>query len=413
MPAKLSPVFNQDSAQIDANGVPRNGAKLFTYIAGTSTKTAVYKDAAGTIPHTNPIILNSNGLPPDDIWILDGNVLDFVLAPANDTDPPGSPILTIEDVSGVNDALAAVSLSEWVDSGLTPTFISATSFSVAGDKTALFHPFRRLKLTVSAGTVYARISASSFGSGITTVTVVNDSGALDSGLTKVEYGIASHNNTSLPGYRLLKFEVFTTSGTWTKIAGCLAVDVEVVDGGGGGAGAASIANEVGLGGGGSGGGYRRRFIETGLGATETVTIGAGGAGGVGTNSGGSGGASGFGAHVPTANAGPGVGGQSLASGTSLAFGGAGSGGVPTGADTLIGGGHCGSYGTRVSGTVGIAGSGGSSHLGGGGRGAQAAGNNGSAGLGPGGGGGGALTQGLDTRTGGAGASGAVVVRSYG
>jgi microcystin-dependent protein len=50
---------------------------------------------------------------------------------------------------------------------------------------------------VTAGTVYGRISASAFAS-VTTVTVVLDSGALDSGLSAVSYGLISPTNTSAP-----------------------------------------------------------------------------------------------------------------------------------------------------------------------------------------------------------------------
>lgn len=43
------------------DGLPLNGGKLFTYLAGTSTPKATYSDAAGTVPNANPIILNARG----------------------------------------------------------------------------------------------------------------------------------------------------------------------------------------------------------------------------------------------------------------------------------------------------------------------------------------------------------------
>ena len=42
-------------------GAPLIGGKLYTYDAGTSTPRATYQDAAGTVPNTNPIILDSRG----------------------------------------------------------------------------------------------------------------------------------------------------------------------------------------------------------------------------------------------------------------------------------------------------------------------------------------------------------------
>ena len=43
------------------NGDPLIGGKLFTYEAGTSTPRSAFYDAACTMPHQNPIILNDRG----------------------------------------------------------------------------------------------------------------------------------------------------------------------------------------------------------------------------------------------------------------------------------------------------------------------------------------------------------------
>ena len=43
------------------NGDPLIGGKLYTYDAGTSTPAAAYHDAAATMPHQNPIILDDRG----------------------------------------------------------------------------------------------------------------------------------------------------------------------------------------------------------------------------------------------------------------------------------------------------------------------------------------------------------------
>ena len=42
-------------------GVPAAGCKLYTYEAGTSTPKETFQDAAGTIPHENPITLDAKG----------------------------------------------------------------------------------------------------------------------------------------------------------------------------------------------------------------------------------------------------------------------------------------------------------------------------------------------------------------
>lgn len=170
---------------------------MFQYSAGTSTKVTTYKTSSGSLgaAHTNPIVLDANGLPPAPIWLSTGTAVKFVLAPSTDTDPPVSAILSIDNISGIND-VTAVSGQEWT-AGPAPTYISGTSFSVATDYTTTLHVGRRLKTTNTAGTIYSTIIRSVYGA-LTTVTVANDSGTLDSGLSALSYGISSADNTSVP-----------------------------------------------------------------------------------------------------------------------------------------------------------------------------------------------------------------------
>ena len=86
-------------------------------------------------------------------------------------------------------------VDEW-KAGDTPTYISATSFTLVGDQTSNFHIGRRTKTTNTGGTIYSTIVDSVYGS-LTTITVVNDSGVLDSGLTAVSYGFLSADNSAI------------------------------------------------------------------------------------------------------------------------------------------------------------------------------------------------------------------------
>lgn len=45
----------------DANGAPLAGGSVSTFIPGTSTPSVTYQDSAGTIPNTNPVILDAAG----------------------------------------------------------------------------------------------------------------------------------------------------------------------------------------------------------------------------------------------------------------------------------------------------------------------------------------------------------------
>jgi len=183
----------------DANGNPLSGYKLFLYLAGTSTKATTYQNADGTITNSNPIVLNTLGLPasgvtPVPIYVATGTYK-MVMAPPTDSDPPSSPLWTEDNIRAINDS-TALTIDQWIV-GPTPTYISATQFSLAGDVTSAFQVGRRIKAAVTAGTVYGRISVSAFGA-VTTVTVVLDSGTLDSGLSSISYGLLSPLNNSVP-----------------------------------------------------------------------------------------------------------------------------------------------------------------------------------------------------------------------
>jgi len=211
----------------------------------------------------------------------------------------------------------------------------------------------------------------------------------------------------------LGIQKFTASGTYTPTAGMRTCIVECVGGGAGGVGAynAATTSNTGGGGGGSGAYSKRLLTAQQVGASQTVTIGAGGAGGVGTSGvstpGAPGGATSFGTLV-VAN-----GGQ--ASGSGLA---GGTGGSTTGAVgdvTLVGNpGGPGMYGAVSSSVYANSGFGGNSMLGAGAQGlAGGATSQGGAATGPGGGGSGSVLFNVATfNTGGNGAAGICIITEY-
>jgi hypothetical protein len=124
----------------------------------------------------------------------------------------------------------------------------------------------------------------------------------------------------LQGLNKSNLQVFTSSGTWTKPDGLSYIIVEVIGGGGGGQ--SSTTNSASVGRTGGGGGYSKKLItNANLGATETVTVGAGGAGGTSSNANGvDGGTSSFGSHCSA------TGGKADGLAYNPASGGVGSGG---------------------------------------------------------------------------------------
>lgn len=207
----LAPVCQGQAIDVDGN--PRTGGKIYTYLAGTSTPTATYTTEAGSTPHANPIILNSLGQTPNPIWITSGLSYKFV-----ETDSADVVIRTTDNIDGVNDTTQTA--SEWFDSGFTPTYISAVSFSVPGDQTSTLQIGRRLKTTNTGGAIYSTITNSVYGA-LTTVTVTNDSGTLDAGLSVVAYGLLSATNPSVPA-TYAKSGAVTASGITMTTARVLA-----------------------------------------------------------------------------------------------------------------------------------------------------------------------------------------------
>lgn len=178
----------------DDDGAPLAGGQLFFYAAGSSTKQNTYTTSAGNVANSNPITLDSAGRLPNEVWLTAGLSYKAVLTASTDTDPPASPLETWDNIAGINDA--SLTLDEWI-TGPSPTYVSATSFTLVGDQTTIFHVGRRVKTTNTGGEVYSYITASAFAT-LTTITVVNDSGSLDSGLSAVSYGLDSSTNPSNP-----------------------------------------------------------------------------------------------------------------------------------------------------------------------------------------------------------------------
>jgi hypothetical protein len=79
MSVSLSPYAGAGAQFFDNNGNPLNGGLIYTYAAGTTTPAATYTSSTGGTANANPIVLDSAGRTPAQIWLTAGSSYKFVL----------------------------------------------------------------------------------------------------------------------------------------------------------------------------------------------------------------------------------------------------------------------------------------------------------------------------------------------
>lgn len=80
------------------SGVPLSGGLLYTYAAGTTTPATTWTSSSGTVANTNPIVLDSGGRTPNEIWVTNGSVYKFILKNSD-----GVTIGTYDNIPSLND----------------------------------------------------------------------------------------------------------------------------------------------------------------------------------------------------------------------------------------------------------------------------------------------------------------------
>ena len=68
MAAYLSPIFGAGAQLFNNQGIVLAGGKIWTYQAGTTTPLGTWTDSTQVVVNANPIILDSAGRPPNEIW---------------------------------------------------------------------------------------------------------------------------------------------------------------------------------------------------------------------------------------------------------------------------------------------------------------------------------------------------------
>ena len=106
----LSPVGNGQQF-FDNNGVPLNGGLIYQYQAGSSTLLTTYTTVNGNVANTNPIVLDSSGRPPNEIWMQTGYSYKFIIQTST-----GTTLQTLDNLYPILQNAPAVSNS--IPSGL-------------------------------------------------------------------------------------------------------------------------------------------------------------------------------------------------------------------------------------------------------------------------------------------------------
>lgn len=83
----------------------------------------------------------------------------------------------------------AENMTEWIDSTLTATYVSADTFTVSGDYTDVFVVNRKIKATLDAESVYSAVESATYDGVNDETTIVLFDAVIDATIQKVEYGL--------------------------------------------------------------------------------------------------------------------------------------------------------------------------------------------------------------------------------
>jgi hypothetical protein len=142
MTVYLSPFAGAGAQFFTDDGSVLSGGKIYTYAAGTTTPQTTYTSISGSAANANPIILDSGGRLPEDMWLAEGIKYRFVLTDSSDVQ-----IGEYDDIAGVND----------ISTGTVPwSIITGTPTTVAG------YGITNALTTTAAAATYAPIASPTF-----------------------------------------------------------------------------------------------------------------------------------------------------------------------------------------------------------------------------------------------------------
>ena len=193
MAVNLSPIWGAGAQLLDNSGNVLSGGKIYTYAAGTTTQVATYTSNTGATANSNPIVLNSAGRVPYEIWLTDGQNYKFVLKDSNDV-----LIGTWDNLSGINSNFVAYTNQQEIQTATagqtvfnltTMQYLTGTnSLSVFVDGVNQYGPGAQYAFTETDSTTVTFASGLHVGAEVKfTSTQLQNAGAVDASQVSYTY----------------------------------------------------------------------------------------------------------------------------------------------------------------------------------------------------------------------------------
>jgi hypothetical protein len=145
MTVYLSPFAGAGAQFFTDDGSVLSGGKIYTYAAGTTTPQTTYTSILGTSANSNPIILDSGGRLPEDMWLDEGLKYRFVLKDSCDVQ-----LGEYDDIAGINDI--STETVPWSIVTGTPTTLAGYGITNALTSTQIANIYAPLASPTFTGT---------------------------------------------------------------------------------------------------------------------------------------------------------------------------------------------------------------------------------------------------------------------
>jgi hypothetical protein len=147
-PVAISPVFN-DAQLTDNQGNPLAGGKLFTYAAGSNSDEQItFTTESGAVANANPIVLDSSGRLPNQVWLANGFAYNLILTKADGT----TVLRAVDNVRGSYPAFSTtLGTLIWNPAATIPVYVDNQQFYLDGDQTLPFTKGNRVQWVYNDG----------------------------------------------------------------------------------------------------------------------------------------------------------------------------------------------------------------------------------------------------------------------